>query len=67
MSNKQGSYHNSDHRSSRGIVKVNLKSRRRCNCGCNGRATHIGTGDGAGMMGGCELTVRRWVRDGYKH
>jgi hypothetical protein len=38
--------------------------RRECCCGCNGRLTHIGLGDGAGMMSGCELTVRRWVRDG---
>ena len=40
--------------------------RRKCYCGCGGRATHIGLGDGAGMMRGCELTVRRWVRDGAK-
>jgi len=32
--------------------------RRKCYCGCNGRATHVGVGDGAGMMSGCELTVR---------
>ena len=38
--------------------------RSKCYCGCNGRATHMGLGDGAGMMSGCELTVRRWVRDG---
>ena len=29
-------------------------------------ATHSGLGDGACMMIGCELTVRRWVRDGPK-
>ena len=39
--------------------------RRKCSCGCGGRMTHIGLGDGLGMMGGCELSVRRWVRDGY--
>ena len=38
--------------------------RRKCHCGCGGRATHMGLGQGAGMMSGCELTVRRWVRDG---
>jgi len=36
----------------------------RCRCGCKRRATHIGLADGFGMMSGCELTVRRWVRDG---
>jgi len=35
----------------------------RCRCGCKRRATHIGLADGFGMMSGCELTVRRWVRD----
>ena len=35
----------------------------RCRCGCNGRASHLGLADGACMMSGCELTVRRWVRD----
>lgn len=41
------------------------RARRRCCCGCTGRATHVGLGDGLAMMSGCELTVRRWVRDGY--
>ncbi len=49
----------------RDLIKVKSTSRRRCNCGCNSRATHIGTGQGAGMMGGCEMYVRRWVRDGH--
>ena len=35
----------------------------RCQCGCSGRASHLGLADGACMMSGCELTVRRWVRD----
>jgi len=36
----------------------------RCCCGCDRRATHLGFADGYCMMSGCELTVRRWVRDG---
>lgn len=40
-------------------------SRRRCDCGCKSRATHFGLSDGLVMMSGCELRVRRWVRDGY--
>lgn len=50
----------------RDLIKVKSTSRRRCDCGCNSRATHIGTGQGAGMVSGCELFVRRWVRDGLK-
>jgi hypothetical protein len=40
-------------------------SGRRCDCGCKSRATHFGLSDGLVMMSGCELRVRRWVRDGY--
>jgi len=49
---------------SRAMVHASSKSRRRCKCGCGGRATHIGLGDGVALMGGCEMRVRRWVRDG---
>ena len=47
----------------RSMVKRENK-RSKCYCGCNGRATHNGLGQGAAMMNGCELSVRRWVRDG---
>ena len=47
----------------RSMVKRENK-RSKCYCGCNGRATHNGLGQGAGMMSGCEFYVRRWVRDG---
>lgn len=53
-------------REDRDLKKVRPSSRRRCDCGCGGRATHIGTGQGAAMVTGCELTIRRWVRDGWK-
>lgn len=53
----------SKNRWNRSIKKLPNK-RSKCYCGCDGRATHIGLGDGAGMMSGCELSVRRWVRDG---
>jgi len=58
-------HYTSENRSDRGIRKAPTTSRKRCGCGCKGRATHVGTGNGAGMMSGCELYVRRWVRDGY--
>lgn len=41
-----------------------IKSRRKCYCGCNGRKTHAGMANGVALMSGCELRVRRWVRDG---
>jgi len=48
----------------RTIVKLPSTSRRRCHCGCNQRSTHYGAANGCGMMSGCELVVRRWVRNG---
>ena len=38
----------------------------RCHCGCDRRVSHLGLADGACMISGCELTVRRWVRDGAR-
>jgi len=40
-------------------------NRRACSCGCGGRATHSGGAGGVALTGGCELSMRRWVRDGY--
>jgi hypothetical protein len=51
---------------SRSMVKADPKSRSRCGCGCGKRETHLGLGDGLALMGGCEMKVRRWVRDGRK-
>lgn len=39
--------------------------RRRCRCGCGQAATHVGKCNGIAMtQPGCELSIRRWVRDG---
>lgn len=40
-----------------------IPARRKCSCGCRGRATHMGMANGCGMMCGCEFTVRMWVRN----
>jgi len=40
------------------------KGRRRCRCGCGRASTHYGRANGVTLTGGCELRVRRWVRDG---
>lgn len=36
--------------------------RRKCDCGCGGRATHFGLANGLGLTSGCEWSIRRWVR-----
>lgn len=51
-------------RGHRAMVAASPQSRRRCPCGCGTRATHTGLGDGLALTSGCELSVRRWVRDG---
>lgn len=40
-------------------------NRVRCDCGCGGRETHSGMANGLALCSGCELRIRRWVRDGY--
>ncbi len=37
--------------------------RRKCRCGCGRWATHVGKANGVALTMGCELLVRRWVRD----
>jgi len=34
----------------------------KCRCGCGQKATHIGKCNGLGLIWGCELRVRRWVK-----
>lgn len=38
--------------------------RKKCHCGCGSRAAHRGMANGVCLMSGCEIRVRRWVRDG---
>jgi len=47
----------------RTMMKVKPTSRRRCHCGCESRATHMGLAGYVCMTLGCELFVRRWVKD----
>lgn len=44
--------------------QLGLASRRLCQCGCGHRASWLGLEDGVAMLAGCDLSVRRWVRDG---
>jgi hypothetical protein len=34
---------------------------RKCHCGCGGRQTHGVFANGIILMGGCELSARRWA------
>lgn len=43
---------------------VPRRSRRHCTCGCKTRATHSGMANGVCLITGCELSIRRWVRNG---
>lgn len=38
---------------------------RKCHCGCGARSTHLGMANGVALMSGCEMLVRRWVRNPY--
>jgi hypothetical protein len=40
-----------------------VAGRRKCRCGCDARATHLGMANGLALTHGCELKMRRWVRD----
>ncbi len=46
----------------RTFKKVPSTSRKRCSCGCNQRSTHFGLANGVVLRGGCELSIRRWVK-----
>lgn len=37
--------------------------RRKCHCGCDGRASHRGMVNGVALVEGCELSIARWQRD----
>lgn len=38
------------------------KGRRMCPCGCRKMETHSGMANGVALTAGCELYVRRWLR-----
>jgi hypothetical protein len=41
-----------------------FRNRRRCHCGCGGKSSHAGMANGLCLTSGCELSMRRWVRQG---
>ncbi|GGL44328.1 hypothetical protein GCM10011588_68820 [Nocardia jinanensis] len=46
------------------LMPPRYRSRRRCYCGCGGKATHTGRADGITLVTGCELSMQRWVHTG---
>lgn len=46
------------------VEPVNSRSRQRCHCGCNRRATHLGMANGVGLITGCEFSMHRWAKTG---
>ncbi len=43
-----------------------IKARRQCPCGCGNKATHAKMANGVSLGRGCELSVRRWVKEGER-
>jgi hypothetical protein len=46
----------------RTIIK-NTRPGRRSKCRCGQKETHYGAANNVVMMGGCEICVRRWVKN----
>lgn len=46
------------------VEKNTYRKQRVCSCGCNTTATSKGMANGVCLIEGCDLRVRRWVRDG---
>ena len=44
---------------------VRPSSRRRCHCGCDQRATHLGMANGCALTTACEMAIGRWIKTGF--
>jgi hypothetical protein len=45
------------------IEAMPARKRKKCRCGCERRATHLGMANGVCLVSGCEMRIRRWVKD----
>ncbi|MBN9791271.1 hypothetical protein DMP17_22070 [Pseudonocardia sp. TMWB2A] len=45
------------------LLPGRFRNRRRCPCGCGNNASHAGMANGVCLTSGCELSMRRWVKD----
>ena len=55
----------STHQRSMELLPSRRRNRRKCHCGCGGKQSHGGYANGVAMTGGCEWSIRRWVKQGY--
>lgn len=46
------------------LLPGRYRNRRRCFCGCGGKKSHGGYANGLAMTGGCEWSMRVWVKTG---
>jgi hypothetical protein len=53
-----------EHRRYVELIPGRYRNRRKCHCGCGGKTSHAGMANGLCLTQGCELSMRRWVRDG---
>lgn len=54
------------HQRSMKLLPGRWRNRRKCHCGCGGKRSHGGYANGVAMTGGCEWSMRRWVKFGYQ-
>lgn len=43
-------------------IKIPVRNRRKCRCGCGKKETHSVRANGISLAGGCELAAHRWKR-----
>jgi len=36
----------------------------KCSCGCETNKTHLGLANGVCLTSGCEMKIRRWIKEG---
>lgn len=48
------------------LLPGRYRNRRKCPCGCGGKASHGGYVNGLAMTSACEWAMRQWVKCGYK-
>lgn len=48
------------------LLPGRYRNRRKCPCKCGGKISHGGYVNGLAMTGGCEWSMRRWVKHGFQ-
>lgn len=53
-----------EHRRYVELLPGRYRNRRKCDCTCGGKSSHVGMCNGLGMTSGCEWSMRRWAAAG---